>query len=112
MRKIPNSDIIQFLIDFEGEDLNQLRAETGIACFEELPEQFAVVERRLMKNEATSGWRLVLNIRQPAKTGLLDSIFPSREGGGSARFRAFLKQGENLPDPLTETWMFDLPPGE
>lgn len=112
MRKLPESDVVQYLIDFEGEELNGLQADTGIACVEELPEQFTVVERRLLKNEATSGWRLILNIRQPARNGLLDSIFPSRADGGGARLKALLKQGENLPDPLTETWTFDVPQGE
>lgn len=111
MLKPANSDTIQFIVDFEGERLNALPADTGLACIVETPEQYPVVERRLVKNDVTSGWRLFLKIRRPPKEGILGGLLSPRSANGDAvRFKALLKQGENLPDPLTETWVFDLQP--
>lgn len=103
-------DAMHFFIDFEGEQLNALHADTGLTSVVEAPEQFPVVEKKLLKNPVTSGWRLVLTVRPPAREGILGNLFSSREGNGAVRFKALLKQGENLPDPLTETWVFDLEP--
>lgn len=101
---------LQFLIDFEGEQLNALQADTGLTSVVEAPEQFPVVEKKLVKNPMTSGWRLVLTVRLPAREGILNTLFSSRDGSGAVRFKALLKQGENLPDALTEAWVFDLQP--
>lgn len=103
-------NLVQFLVDFEGEKLNAFPADTGLASVVETPEQLPVIEKKLVKNEATSGWRLMFKVRAPAKEGLLGSLFAGREGNGSIRLKALLKQGENLPDPLTETWLYDVQP--
>lgn len=108
MRMLPANDAMQFIVDFEGEKLNSLPADTGLACVLEVPEQYPVLERRLEKNEVTSGWRLVFTVRCPPKKGLLGGLLNRSSGNDSHQFKAMLKRGENLPESLTETWIFDL----
>ena len=67
-----------------------------------------VLEKQLIKNPATGGWRLVFQIRPPKEEGVMQSLKAAREGASSIRLRASLLRGENLPDPLTETWVYDL----
>lgn len=107
--KDPHGNIMRFMIDFEGEELDAFHADTGLASLVETPEQFPLVEKKLVKNDVTSGWRLTLDVRMPAKDGILDSLFSARSGA-ALRFKALLKRGENLPEPLTETWVYDFQP--
>lgn len=74
----------------------------------EVPESAQMLEKQLIKNPVTGGWRLVFLVRLPKEEGVLQSIRAAREGAPSLRFKAVLKKGENLPDPLTETWVYDL----
>jgi hypothetical protein len=39
----------------------------------------------------------------------VQSIISARDGSPRLRFRALLKKGEILPDPLTEVWVYDMP---
>lgn len=110
MLKIPNSNVMRFMIDFEGEQLDEFHADTGLASMVETPEQFPLLEKRLVKNDVTSGWRLTLDVRMPARDGILGSLFSARGGSEALRFKALLKRGENLPEPLTETWVYDFQP--
>ncbi len=74
----------------------------------EIPDSVQLIEKQLIKNPITEGWRLVFLVRLPKEDGVLQSIRSAREGAPSLRFKAVLKKGENLPDPLTETWIYDL----
>lgn len=100
---------IRFIIDFESASLNALPDDTGLTSFITLPEQAQLLEKNLMKNQASGGWRLDFTVRLPKQDGVVQSIISAREGTTRQRFTALLKKGENLPDPLTETWMYDLP---
>ena len=101
-------DRLRFIIDFEGGMLDFLSGDTGMSSVLEVPESAQMLEKQLIKNPVTGGWRLVFLVRLPKEEGVLQSIRAAREGAPSLRFKAVLKKGENLPDPLTETWVYDL----
>lgn len=103
-----NGDTLRFFIDFEGRELNTLPADTGLSSRIETPDTIPVLEKQLIKNPVTGGWRLVFQIRPPKEEGVMQSLKAARDGAPSFRLRAALQRGENLPDPLTETWVYDL----
>lgn len=106
-RKAVDKDQWLFVIDFEGPQLNSLPAETGLTSEVVVPEQVAVLEKRLVKNVVTGGWRLFIKLRVP-QDSVMQSILTARDGAQRPRISAVLKRGENLPDPLTELWVYDL----
>ena len=73
----------------------------------ETPEPIPLLEKKLLRNPATGGWRLTFTVRLPKEEGVIQSLMAARKGPVTLRFRALLKKGENLPDPLTETWIYD-----
>ncbi|MDR1872451.1 MAG: glucan biosynthesis protein [Deltaproteobacteria bacterium] len=98
----------EFYVDFEGEALNALSGETGLASQVETEGDFPVLEKRLFKNPVTGGWRLRFKVRSPLGGGMMDAILTGRvENWRSPRLRARLVRGENLPDPITETFIYD-----
>ena len=66
-----------------------------------------LLEKKLTRNPVTEGWRLEFKVRLPKEEGVIQSLMAARKGPLMLRFRALLKKGENLPDPLTETWVCD-----
>jgi glucans biosynthesis protein len=108
-RIIKNAELTTFIIDFESETLKALPAETGLTSLIEGPEHAPIVDKTLTKNPATGGWRLRFSVKVPRQDGVVQIIISARDGSPRLRFRALLKEGENLPDPLTEEWVYDLP---
>ena len=104
----PKPDTMTFIIDFESESLKSLPADTGLTSVVEGPQELPVSAKNLVKNPVTGGWRLSFQVSIPRRDGLIQSILTAREGFLQARFRAFLKKGENLPDILTEVWVYDI----
>jgi glucans biosynthesis protein len=102
-----SADTVTFHIDFAGEALSSLPADTGLSSIVETPEPIPMLEKKLTHNPMTGGWRLVFKVRLPKEEGVLQSLMSARKGPVTLRFRALLKKGENLPDPLTETWVYD-----
>ena len=97
----------RFVIDFESEELNAIPAETGLSSQVETPAEFPVISKSLVKNTVTGGWRLEFLIKAPQENGVVQSLISARGDHRVPRFWAFLKKGENLPEPLTETWVYD-----
>ena len=97
----------RFVIDFESEELNAIPAETGLSSQVETPTEFPVISKSLVKNTVTGGWRLEFLIKAPQENGVVQSLISARGDHRVPRFQAFLKKGENLPEPLTETWVYD-----
>ena len=106
--KSQKNDSLRFIIDFESELLNQLPEDTGLTSVIETPAEAPVIGKILTKNPVTQGWRLDFTVRLPRQDGMVQSLVTIREGIPPLRFRALLKKGENLPDALTETWVYDL----
>ncbi|MBQ4615148.1 MAG: glucan biosynthesis protein G [Mailhella sp.] len=102
-----SGDTMTFHVDFEGGILRSLAPDTGLASIVDLPEFVTPLSKRLIYNPATHGWRLEFTIRLPKEGGMIDSLMAARKGPLTLRFKAMLKQGENLPDPITETWLYD-----
>jgi glucans biosynthesis protein len=109
MVRSPQEDAVCFIVDFEGEALKALPADTGLTSVIETPEQSPVLEKQITKNPVTGGWRLSFKVRVPRQEGMVQTIISARDGSPRLRFRALLKKGENLPDPLTEVWVYDMP---
>lgn len=103
------NDTVRFFIDFESESLKRLPADTGLTSLIEAPENAPIIDKRLVKNPATGGWRLIFCAKLTRQDGVVQSFISARDGSPRLRFRALLKKGENLPDPLTEEWVYDLP---
>ncbi len=104
----PKGDAAWFLIDFESEELNAIPSHMGLSSQIETPAETPVLEKSLIKNPVTGGWRLQFKMQMPQENGMVQSLMSARGEQRSLRLRAFLKRGENLPDPLTETWIYDL----
>ncbi len=102
-----SGDVMTFHVDFEGGVLDRLAPDTGLASVVEVPEFVTPLGKRLIYNPATHGWRLEFSIRLPKEGGMLDSLMAARKGPLNLRFKAILKEGENLPDAITETWIYD-----
>ena len=102
-----NGDTMTFHVDFEGGMLKTLAPDTGLASIVELPEYVTPISKKLTYNPVSHGWRLEFTFRLPQKGGMLDSLMAARKGPLNLRFKALLKQGENLPDAITETWVYD-----
>ncbi|MCD8140128.1 MAG: glucan biosynthesis protein [Planctomycetaceae bacterium] len=97
------------VVDFEGEALNALPADTGLTSVVEAPPKAPLLEKNLMKNEATGGWRLTMKFSLP-QSGVLQNLLAAREGPPQLAFSAYLKKGENLSEVLTETWRYNYIP--
>ena len=92
---------VRFLVDFKGGELNDLPPDSGITSIVEV-EGAKLVQKHLEKNSRTGGWRLSFQVEVDAGGGF--SVFPALPP--AVRLSAVLKKGENLPDPLTETWTY------
>ncbi|MDR1038609.1 MAG: hypothetical protein LBR80_00290, partial [Deltaproteobacteria bacterium] len=73
-------------------------------------DQAPVLERSLFKNPVTGGWRLRIKLKAPQEPGLLDRL-TGYKNLASGRGRVFVRlvRGENLPLPMTETFVYDFP---
>lgn len=107
--RVPDSEEVTFIVDFDGGELDALNPDVGLTSVVESSEQAPLVEKMLDRNPATSGWRLVMKFRLP-QNGVLQRLLNARDGPTRLRFKAHLKKGENIPEPLTETWIYDLAP--
>ena len=105
----PQLEKATFVIDFESEDLNAIPAETGLASQIETGENYPLLEKSLKKNQITGGWRLMFKVRLPQEKSVMQSLISVGKDPVSPRFKARLIKGENLPEPLTETWVYDQP---
>ncbi|MDR2422288.1 MAG: glucan biosynthesis protein [Deltaproteobacteria bacterium] len=104
----PNPETAEFFVDFEGEDLNALSGETGLASQVETEGNFPVLEKRLFKNPVTGGWRLRFKVRSPLSGGMVETIMSGwTDNARPPRILARLVRGENLPEPITETFVYD-----
>lgn len=108
-RLVKNGESARFYIDFESDTLKALPENVGLTSLVETPDNAPIIDKQLMKNPATGGWRLTFSVKVPRPESVVQSIISAREGSSRLRFRALLKRGENLPDPLTEEWVYDLP---
>lgn len=97
----------QFIIDFEGGELGDIPAESGLASVVDVSDGVTAQEKTLRQNPVTGGWRLEFKVRPPDAT-VVDSLKSARGGQRALHLSAVLKKGENFPDALTETWIYDL----
>lgn len=94
-------ELTRFIVDFEGGELNNLPVDAGLTSVIQA-EGAKVVQKHLEKNVYTGGWRLSFQL-EPEEGGSF-SVFPAV--GRNIRVSAFLKKGDNIPEPLTETWSY------
>ena len=92
---------VRFLVDFEGGELDALPEDSGITSIVEV-DGAKLVQKHLEKNPHTGGWRLSFQVEVDAGGGF--SVFPAIPP--AVHLSAVLKKGENLPNPLTETWTY------
>jgi len=96
-RRDRTGDSVRFVVDFTGEALDKLPAETvlqGVVTVGAGDDtQGTLIEQQVHKNVVTGGWRLVFRVRP--------------NGREPMDVRAFLRQGT---DSLTETWTYLLHP--
>lgn len=109
MEQPAGKGVVTFYIDFEGEALNGLSADTGLTSVVGHPKEVVLLEKSLLKNDVTGGWRLVLKMELP-QSGVLDGLLAARKGPPQLPLTAYLKKGENLSEVLTETWRYTVTP--
>lgn len=107
MERSSENKTVTFYIDFAGGELDAIPADTGLTSMVELPKEATLLEKNLIKNEVAGGWRLMLKLSLP-ESGMLESLLSSRSGPPQLSLSAFLKKGENLNEPLTETWRYTI----
>jgi glucans biosynthesis protein len=91
----------KFIIDFVGERLESLSADTPLTGVITVDSKAKLIEQQLYKNRETKGWRLVFQIDME-KLGPIDQMLP-QEKRPPIELRAFLKLHESV---LTETWSY------
>jgi glucans biosynthesis protein len=86
-------DVIKFTVDFDGPLLRKLPPETPVVADLTVGggQRVALI---VHKNEATGGWRMVVQVRRTDKEKPIE-------------IRAFLKRGDEV---LSETWSYIVPP--
>ncbi len=98
-----DNDTRLFVVDFKGRSIEAIPASTGLTAVVNVSEGAELVEKILMKNEATGGWRLSFQVR--AKGGsAIEQLQPDKRP--KIKIEAYIKKGDNLPDALTETWSY------
>ncbi len=102
-----SQDSVKFVIDFEGGELADIPGDAGLSSVVTVGNGARLLEKQLMKNEVTGGWRLVFQVARESDESIR-TLFPSSSARPTIAITALLKRGENLPDPLTETWTYDL----
>lgn len=105
----PQAETATFVLDFEGEYLNSISADTGLSSQVEISNGYPVLEKSLKKNPVTGGWRLMFTVRLPQEKSVMQSLISPNGERVTPRLKARLIRGENLPEPLTETWVHDQP---
>ncbi len=98
--------VTRFILDFEGGPLDQLEADAGLASQVEVTGEAKILEKDLQKNHVTGGWRLSFLMSLP-QSDRLSTLIPTRDPWAGLRITAVLKKGDNLPDALTELWVWD-----
>lgn len=96
---------VRFMLDFEGEEINSLFDETKLRMDISVTKGYKMLNRQLIKNVVTGGWRLVFQIGID-DDGLLDDILPTTKP--ACELRALLRDKNHKP--LTETWTYTLVP--
>jgi glucans biosynthesis protein len=106
-----SKDFQEFYLDFEGSVLNSITPVEGLASVVTTGPDNPVLEKSLTKNSVTGGWRLRLRVKPPKEGGFVDNLLGSQEEvDGSQRVSAHLVRGENLPQPISERFLYDFPP--
>ncbi|MFH1480557.1 MAG: glucan biosynthesis protein G [Pseudomonadota bacterium] len=90
-----------FLIDFEGQKLEQFPADKPLTAVITTDPRIRLIEQQLYKNSITKGWRLVFKIRMKEESSVERLLPPNKKT--AHELRAFIKLGDR---PLTETWSY------
>jgi glucans biosynthesis protein len=102
-------EFAEFYLDFDNSVLNSITEVEGLASIVE-SDAAPVIERSLFKNPVTGGWRLRVKLKAPPAPGILDRLMGYKNlAAGRGRVLVRLVRGENLPLPMTETFVYDFP---
>lgn len=95
----------RIMIEFDGDALRKMNGDAPIEAMVDVGAGATLVEKQVIKNPVTGGWRLVFRIAGE-KLGPVKRVL---ENGDSQpiELRAFLRRGG---DALTETWSYVLQP--
>ncbi len=94
-RRGRNADnTLRYIVDFQGGPLQFLKPDQKPVAGVWLGDNGELIERQLLKNDATGGWRILMRVRRNDETKPLE-------------MRAVLRNGD---DNISETWAYVLPP--
>ncbi|MDR2461328.1 MAG: glucan biosynthesis protein [Deltaproteobacteria bacterium] len=104
-------EFVEFYLDFDNNVLNSITEVEGLASVVETGPQTPDLQRTLTKNPITGGWRLRLKLQAPEEPGFFSRLLDFRKPSASPQHRVQVRlvRGENLPLPLTETFVYDFP---
>ncbi|EFC90932.1 periplasmic glucan biosynthesis protein MdoG [Dethiosulfovibrio peptidovorans DSM 11002] len=100
---------VRFVVDFEGGLLDDVPEDGPLSSIVYVGEGAKLVDKQLVKNDVTGGWRLSFRVTSGVDESLR-ALFPSMGNRPVIELSALLKKGENLTDPLTETWTYEWRP--
>jgi len=92
-------DIKKFIVDFEGSELEKLKAGDPVEGIVSVGSGGRLLEQQVYKNSVTNGWRLVFTVKPESDPTLVDKTPPDRRP--LVEMRAFLRHKDR---GLTETW--------
>ncbi|SEQ92310.1 glucans biosynthesis protein [Solimonas aquatica] len=94
-RRSRNADnSYRYIVDFQGGQLDYLKSDQKLLAGVWVADNGELLERQVVKNDATGGWRLILRVRR------IDEAKP-------LEMRAVLRNGD---DNISESWAYILPP--
>lgn len=96
----------RFVVEFSGAELEELPPDARLTASIEVGTGAELVERQLIRNPVTGGWRLVFQIRTDGdEANALQKVLDSP--AGPIELRAHLRRGEQ---PVSEAWTYTVRP--
>ncbi|MDR2199626.1 MAG: glucan biosynthesis protein [Deltaproteobacteria bacterium] len=105
-----SQDFVEFYLDFEGNVINNITPVEGLASVVHTGDETPILEKSLQKNSVTGGWRLRLKLKSPEEAGIVENLLGNQTiVDSSKRIILYLVRGENLPQPISEHFVYDFP---
>ena len=102
----PDPDSRFFVVDFTGDTLKNLKADTPVQAVVSVGPGARLLERQSFKNPVTGGWRLTFTIGFEGGSTLQDMLPEKR---APIELRAFLQFDDKS---VSETWSYAVTPGK
>src|SRR3546814_8906154 len=93
-RRSSDLNSLRYIVDFRGGPLDFLKPDERPVAGLWINDNGEILDRQLVKNDATGGWRVIMRVRRTDDSKPLE-------------MRAVLRKGD---ENISETWAYILPP--